>query len=329
MTAHNPSRVIRRVLVLVVGCVFLAGAGKAFAERPPFDPGRASFQVSVAGIVNPYHVLALPVMPGQPLSFSVKGNADDSDEAFVAVEPEQGRLDVLGPKEWRWHAPTTPGWYPMDIRHAVTGETMTFHLLVKKPRQEKRDGRMRGYRVGTYPRERFRGLDAYAVPSGLIEVPAELADLQVSPHFRLGQFLSKQPADWPQYVLVNPELLILLEHILEEANAQGYRADTLQVLSGYRTPFYNRAIGNGKHSRHQWGDAADIYIDERAPHGRMDDLNGDGRSDRADAQVLAEIAKRMQRELEMEGGIGVYGAAPHRGPFVHVDTRGFRARWEY
>jgi hypothetical protein len=27
------------------------------------------------------------------------------------------------------------------------------------------------------------------------------------------------------------------------------------------------------------------------------------------------------------GGLGIYGPAPHRGPFVHVDTRGRPARW--
>jgi len=27
------------------------------------------------------------------------------------------------------------------------------------------------------------------------------------------------------------------------------------------------------------------------------------------------------------GGLGIYGPKPHRGPFVHVDVRGFRARW--
>ena len=27
------------------------------------------------------------------------------------------------------------------------------------------------------------------------------------------------------------------------------------------------------------------------------------------------------------GGLGIYGPAPHRGPFVHVDTRGEPVRW--
>ena len=27
------------------------------------------------------------------------------------------------------------------------------------------------------------------------------------------------------------------------------------------------------------------------------------------------------------GGLGIYGPAPHRGPFIHVDVRGEAARW--
>lgn len=54
----------------------------------------------------------------------------------------------------------------------------------------------------------------------------------------------------------------MLEFILEKVNAQGYRWETFCVMSGYRTPYYNKAIGNVRYSRHLWGDAADIFIDE-------------------------------------------------------------------
>jgi hypothetical protein len=27
------------------------------------------------------------------------------------------------------------------------------------------------------------------------------------------------------------------------------------------------------------------------------------------------------------GGLGIYGTTSTHGPFIHVDTRGFRARW--
>ena len=60
----------------------------------------------------------------------------------------------------------------------------------------------------------------------------------------------------------------------------------------------------------------------------MDDLNGDGRVTRADAEALAALAERLtQNETWARGGIGIYGPNSVRGPFVHVDARGYTARW--
>ena len=53
-----------------------------------------------------------------------------------------------------------------------------------------------------------------------------------------------------------------MELILQRLNAKGYRCDSFHVMSGYRTPYYNKAIGNVKYSRHIYGGAADIFIDE-------------------------------------------------------------------
>jgi len=115
--------------------------------------------------------------------------------------------------------------------------------------------------------------------------------------------------------------------ILQEANARGYAVNTLHVMSGFRTPYYNRAIGNRtEYSRHLYGGAADIFIDADE-NGYMDDLNGDGHITKADAHVLASMVDAQQHEESFVGGLGIYGPAPHRGPFVHVDARGYRARW--
>jgi uncharacterized protein YcbK (DUF882 family) len=123
---------------------------------------------------------------------------------------------------------------------------------------------------------------------------------------------------------------VKLELLLEKTNEAGYRCDSFVVMSGYRTPFYNHLIGNVKYSRHQWGGAADIFIDEDPVDGMMDDLNGDGKSDVRDAHVLYEIVDRMYGKPWYEpyiGGLGAYRTTPNHGPFVHVDARGFRARW--
>jgi hypothetical protein len=76
-----------------------------------------------------------------------------------------------------------------------------------------------------------------------------------------------------------------------------------------------------------YGDAMDVYVDNDGDKG-MDDLNGDGRVDVNDARVLANAAQNVEREHpNLIGGIGVYApTGAHRG-FVHIDTRGYRARW--
>ena len=125
-------------------------------------------------------------------------------------------------------------------------------------------------------------------------------------------------------------LFLKLELILERVTDQWIYADNFAIMSGYRTPYYNRAIGNVPYSRHIYGDAADIFIDMREPRGTMDDLNGDGRSDHRDAAVLCEIIEELYDLPWYEpliGGLGLYRERAHRGPFVHIDTRGTLARW--
>jgi acetyl-CoA carboxylase carboxyltransferase component len=60
---------------------------------------------------------------------------------------------------------------------------------------------------------------------------------------------------------------------LQALNEAGRTVERFVVMSGYRTPFYNAAIGNVPYSRHVWGGAADIYIDDAPRDGEMDDLN--------------------------------------------------------
>lgn len=67
-------------------------------------------------------------------------------------------------------------------------------------------------------------------------------------------------------------------------------------MSGYRTPYYNRSIGNEtRYSRHVYGDAADIYVDDD-DDGIMDDLDGDGKSTLDDARTLGEVIGSLSGE---------------------------------
>jgi len=119
--------------------------------------------------------------------------------------------------------------------------------------------------------------------------------------------------------------------VLDDLERLGVNVGGVTVMSGFRTPSYNEGGGNtaGRAglSRHMYGDAADVYIDNDG-NGTMDDLNRDGHLDPRDARFMQESVDRVEREHpELIGGAGVYSACCGHGPFIHIDTRGYRARW--
>ena len=111
-------------------------------------------------------------------------------------------------------------------------------------------------------------------------------DTKIAPHFRLKQFLTKQKSDYPKYLVLDERLMVVLEGLGRTLEPLGYNADDIFIMSGYRTPFYNKAIGDTEFSMHQWGRAADIFLDKNH-RGTMDDFNKDKVIDRQDAVIVA------------------------------------------
>jgi hypothetical protein len=190
---------------------------------------------------------------------------------------------------------------------------------------------LNGFRIGSYKKTPFKSLAAYAAPSGFIEAGASLRAVRVSPHFTPEQFKSKQqPSVEPAYLLINPAILLKIEQLLEAVNERGWNVDTLTVMSGFRTPYYNAAIGNKTtSSRHLYGGAADVFVYADGDNW-MDDLNGDGVIDKKDAALLADLAEslaRRDRSAWWSGGLAAYAENSVHSPFVHLDARGYRASW--
>lgn len=295
-------------------------------QARPFDPATLDYRVTFKDKQINWREFAFFVLPGEETELSVQLPTPRP----IQLEVEAGELKAISAERWRWRAPTAG---PSQLKIVVRPEHMpplTLHVLVMVPAEKVKNGYLNGYRVGAYPEKPLRGNPIYHPPTGLIEVHRDMLGLRVSPHFTLGQFLCKQQPDhWPKYLVLRESLVVKLEIILAEVNRRGIRTDSFHVMSGHRTPWYNQAIGNGLYSRHVWGGAADIFIDTNGD-GRMDDLNRDGRIDMGDAQVLLEIVEdihQIPRYQRLHGGLGLYGPRPHRGPFVHVDARGFEARW--
>ena len=230
-------------------------------------------------------------------------------------------------------APGDPGIWSVAIKLGAAIRPLSdFNVITLKPFSAKQRGRIGLYYLGSWPNERRRGQARYAPPRGFIEVTLDNRSTYVSEHFRLGDFLTKNQYEvWPKYLVLETRLLDKLELVLAELRALGIQTNGVKVLSGFRTPQYNRGGGDPRGraalSRHMYGDAADIYIDNDG-NGAMDDLNGDGRVNIRDARVIQDAVDRVERaHPQLVGGCGTYPGTGSHGPFAHIDTRGYRARW--
>jgi hypothetical protein len=313
--------------VPLAGLSWLA-AGAAHKPEPapqPFSTEKASFALKFKDELSPYRVLAAFVMPGARMDLEA---VSASPSSRFAAQADAGRLAATGSRRWSWTAPILPGLARIAVTDLSTGEAIALQAFVLVPYHGTET--LNGYRIGRYEPVPLRGDPAYRVPAGFVEVTPQNEDTLVAPHFRLGQFLCKQAGGHPRYLVLRERLLLKLERLLEQANEAGLRADTFHVMSGYRTPDYNRAIGNRtRYSRHCYGDAADIFIDQDLD-GRIDDLDRDGRIGLRDGAVIYDLVERLSGEAwfrPFQGGMHLYPATAAHGPMVHVDARGRPVRW--
>lgn len=267
--------------------------------------------VTLGGEEPPHAVWHYMAMPGETIEFT----APTTVSLFLSDE----RIDA----QTRFEAPDEPGTYDLEFRNASGDVISDIALFVLEPSDNiDAEGRLNGFRMGQYPQNE---------PRGFIRLDEGYGDVNVSPSFRIGQFLCKQQPDhWPKYLLISSPNLERLETLLASLQDDGLTgADTFFVMSGYRTPFYNTAIGSAKLSRHMYGDATDIYVDVAPRDGIMDDLNRDGALNKEDANFLFDYAEELfaQSDATPKGGLGSYGSNAVHGPFVHVDGRGQPARW--
>lgn len=221
-----------------------------------------------------------------------------------------------------------PGVY--DVPAGVAGHSFAFIGII--PFSAKLGEFVGTYHMGYWPAElHMVRSDAYENPAGFVEVTEANAGLHVSDHLTLGDFVTHDGAAFPKYVVLREALLDKIELVLNDLEAHGVQTDHVRILSGFRTPSYNFALGDAsgraRESRHQYGDAVDMIVD--ADHdGRMDDLNNDGRSDVGDVRVIESAVDRVERaHPELAGGLGLYREMGPSGPFAHIDVRGTRARW--
>lgn len=321
------SRCKRAMRVVGAGVVLVAAAGaapRAEAARVPFSSGDS---IATATLI-PARAALLP-KAGLWFIDSLVGRSGKLRAFFVSPSHPSIGVDALQ-ELFGDSALDRPGIY--TVRDSAMSQPLSFISLV--PFAAKLKGRIGSYWLGTWPHERHASRDSmYADPDGFIEVTPENEDTWVSEHFRLRDFLTHDQEDvWPKYLALNAKLVDKLELVIADLNEHAVRVDHLTIMSGFRTPEYNkRGVGSrggrARDSRHQYGDAADVFVDNNES-GRMDDLNHDGRVNMRDARIIRDAVDRVEAEHpDLVGGVGLYHATRQHGPFVHIDTRGERVRW--
>ncbi|MDD5456280.1 MAG: DUF882 domain-containing protein [Candidatus Margulisbacteria bacterium] len=243
----------------------------------------------------------------------------DTEEESVATE---------------FKAPKKPGIYQILLENNGAYKVLErLRLITILPFSSKKDGRIGKCFMGIWPYEKNSAMPvAYVNPAGFIEVTMKNINQRISRHFKLCDFVDKDQANvWPKYLVLDPRLVDKLELIIDELTRQGYAIKNLAIMCGFRSPHSNATFGDprgrGKLSRHMFGDAADIYVDNNNK-GWMSDLNQDGCVDIKDARIIAQAAEQVEAKYpKLSGGIGIYPGNGAHGPFIHVDVRGHTARW--
>lgn len=296
--------------------------GQIFGPEAPSTPFLTE---AMLGFLNPLRgesgeVRYVPTLPGEPVLEDVPGGA----QAVIEGTPSPD-----------FSAPEKSGIYKFAVELGrATKPIKDVSIVTLVPSSQKRAGRIGSYQLGSWPFESGGKPTSkrYAPPEGFIEVTPENQNFYVSEHFRLRDFLTKDQRNvWPKYLLLDPKMIDKLELTIQELERQGVRVSGMHVMSGFRTPRYNHSGGNtagrANLSRHMYGDASDVYVDNNRD-GQPDDITGDGRVTVRDAERFAQAAEAVERRHPaLVGGIGVYTACCGHGPFTHIDVRGYRARW--
>lgn len=123
--------------------------------------------------------------------------------------------------------------------------------------------------------------------------------MKLTENFSVHEFKCRDGSVVPEDLMSNVQelaenLQVLREHI----------GKPIIVISGYRSPKYNRKIGGARKSQHMKAKAADIVVPGMKP-------------DEVREVILALIKEGKMKK----GGVGRYTT------FIHYDVRGWNARW--
>ena len=316
-------RLIYLTIFILVFLIFSLSVNTA-----AFSTEHANFSLVYNDLKIPFKTFSVFVLPEEEIKFSIA--EEDRDQMY---QIELGGKVFESKSSFTWQAHAESGHYQAVIKEKNNNDSdskIKINIFVLYPREKQNGQYMEDFRIGNYPKIPIDKKDFYSTPEGFLKIDESIMEVNLTPHFKVKQFLTKQSNQLPQYIAIKESLLLKLELFLAEVNEAGYHTETFGIVSLYRSPYFNKKLGNGTNfSRHLYGDAADIYIDTSGNQW-MDDLNGDGKLNILDANILYDIAVKFDQKKEfahLAGGLSSYKGNGVRGPFIHIDTRGFHVSW--
>ena len=123
--------------------------------------------------------------------------------------------------------------------------------------------------------------------------------MKLTENFSLHEFRCRDGSDVPEEYMNNVKELAENLQILRD-----YIGKPIHVISGYRSPKYNRKIGGARRSQHMLAKAGDLIVKGMTP-----------------GEVKEVISKLIKEGKMKKGGVGLYTY------FTHYDVRGFNRRW--
>jgi Peptidase M15 len=333
-------------LLILVGCAKHPVVYRPFpAARLPERPfTEVSWTVEVNGQKISPLVPTVFLLPGEPMDIRIQTLSSSplfplKNETWAA-ELDGRPLTRQGNRMFFTDAPQKSGLYHLKIngRDQERGAgQQSLLVIVLAPFSRLKDGFIDQFPMGFYPDpegplkktipEPY--LSSYLPPRGFIEVTEVNQDTLVSQHFRLKDFDCHDSTPYPHYLALSPALLLKLELLTLKLQARIRPGARLIVLSGFRTPWHNREVSAAPLSRHIYGDAADVVLGFPPSKETMDGGSHNGNPDSKNAAILIRLVEEVEEESGLSGGLGLHGRGENGngGTLVHIDARGFKARW--
>lgn len=287
-----------------------------FSTSSDPDPGTVRVALSLNGDQLPATRMSITATPGETLDLSSTGPCSWE---FSAGEPRSAEGASVP-----WTAPRSHGLFRLVLSSG--GLVQEFAIIVVIESSRWRTPTLNSYPIGLYG----DGNSGENNPDYFIEMNQNASGVRLSSHFTLGEFLGHTEGCYPQYLSLDLNLLDKLEALITVIEEEYPEKVDINVMSGFRTPLYNSAIGNETDfSAHLYGTAADIWIESFPPNNLMDDVDRNKRVDVGDGEHIVDLVRRIEAGGGISfGGASAYRWTPQHGPFVHIDVRGRPASWQ-